>query len=290
MSCSSTIWPGVSAAAGSVSFITSFIAQIPQLIETYKDKTVEGLSPIFLLAWLFGDITSLIGALLTHQLPFQIILALYFMANDMFICGQYYYYGILHQNKLATPGHESKISAERIATISSRGSLDRGLKKKSWLASLFVFGNSAHGFPILMSYMTKASGDNTLPPPAPVPSSSGIGIALSWVGAMCYVCARIPQLIKNYKRKSTDGLSPFLFINTLLTNITYALSIFTSCDYLDCEDKKSFVLNELPFLVGSVGTVFFDLTYFYQHYILYADDVKLRELEAQEADETTPLL
>lgn len=157
MSCSSTIWPSVSAAAGSVSFITSFIAQIPQLIETYKDKTVEGLSPIFLLAWLFGDITSLIGALLTHQLPFQIILALYFMANDMFICGQYYYYGILHQNKLATPGHESKISAERIATISSRGSLNRGLKKKSWLASLFVFGNSAHGFPILMSYMTKAS-------------------------------------------------------------------------------------------------------------------------------------
>ena len=54
----------------------------PQIIETYRDKSVDGLSPYFLLAWLCGDITSLIGAKLTGQLLFQILLAIYFLLND----------------------------------------------------------------------------------------------------------------------------------------------------------------------------------------------------------------
>lgn len=286
MSCSHTILPHVSTVAGTVSFLSSFIAQIPQLLETYADKTVEGLSPIFLLAWLLGDITSVIGAVLTHQLAFQVILALYFLVNDLFICGQYYYYGILHQNKLATRGHEAMPVEERIATVRSRGSgavLDARLKRKSWLASLFIFGNGAHGFPLILSAASLTVS------PVPPDNSMTIGRILSWAGAMCYVGARIPQLIKNYHRKSTDGLSPFLFLNTLLANTTYTLSIFTSCAYLGSEDKWAFAMNEMPFIVGSAGTIVFDIIYFYQNYVLYAEDMLLRELEAR-GEEREPLI
>ncbi|SCU77839.1 LADA_0A02476g1_1 [Lachancea dasiensis] len=289
MSCSHSILPHVSTISGSVSFLSSFIAQIPQVLETYEDKTVEGLSPYFLLAWLLGDITSLAGAVLTKQLPFQIILALYFLTNDIFICGQYYYYGVLHENKLATPGHEHKDAEERMAAVRSRTSdvsINAALNRRSWFAGILCMITGANGSPISVGIDSKG-GSNF---------SEQAGTVLAWIGALCYVGARIPQLLKNYQRKSTDGLSPFLFINTLLANTTYNLSIFTSCEYLESLDKWDFVMREMPFIVGSAGTVLFDLTYFYQHYILYSEDMRLRELEGRlgvdptTRDETSPLL
>ncbi|SCU85694.1 LAME_0D02366g1_1 [Lachancea meyersii CBS 8951] len=285
MSCSHSVLAQVSTVSGYVSFLTSFIAQIPQVLETYVDKTVEGLSPWFLLAWLVGDITSLGGAILTDQLPFQIILAIYFLLNDLFICGQYYYYGVLHENKLATPGHEQIAPEERIAFVRSRSSerpLDSGFNQQSWLAGLLCFSTGARGMALGNTFRV-ASTNST--------AASNAGVVLAWFGALCYVGARIPQLYKNYQRKSTDGLSPFLFINTLLANTTYNVSIFTSCKFLERADKWDFVMNEMPFIVGSAGTVLFDLAYFYQHYVLYAEDMRLRELETHLSnDESTPLL
>lgn len=294
MSCQYHVLPHISTIAGSISFLSSFVAQIPQVLETYVDKTVEGLSPLFLLAWLMGDITTLVGAVLTQQLSFQIILALYFLANDLFICGQYYYYGIVHGNKLATPGHEKKSSDERMAIVRSRGSeasINAGLQRRTWLAGLLCWFSGANGLPLGLSAQDAVSS----------PETSHLGVTLSWIGALCYVGARIPQLFKNYNRKSTDGLSPFLFINTLIANITYTVSIFTSCEYLSCPDRLGFAVSEMPFIVGSTGTIVFDLVYFYQHYVLYAADMRLRELEAQTEgiqptedavipDENTPLL
>lgn len=33
-----------------------------------------------------------------------------------------------------------------------------------------------------------------------------VGLALGYTSAVCYLCARIPQIIKNYKEKSTEGM------------------------------------------------------------------------------------
>jgi hypothetical protein len=65
-----------------------------QVIENYKRQSVEGLALPFLANWLFGalrrdvpagirsehplhsgDITNLVGCILTHQLPFQTVSA-----------------------------------------------------------------------------------------------------------------------------------------------------------------------------------------------------------------------
>lgn len=289
-SCGEGIWPQISAASGGISFMTSFVAQIPQLIETYEDKSVEGLSPVFLLCWLTGDITGLLGAILTRQLHFQILLAVYYLINDMVICCQYYYYGIIHKNKLATPGHESVTFEERLRLVRSRGSnssIKFHAKKRWWVFSaLFSQPSLANGLPLPVvsaaSSIISSQLQNTNEQ-----GQSSTGQILSWVGAMAYFCARIPQLIKNYRRKSTDGLSPLLFASTLLANLTYTLSIFTSCSYFTAPDREAFIMNELPFIFGSAGTIVFDLIYFYQHYILYADDQLIRQIES---DELTPLI
>lgn len=291
------VWRIISDVNGSISFLSSFVSLFPQIIETYHDKTVDGLSPYFLLCWLMGDITSLIGAVMTDQLRFQIMLVIYFLLNDLFVCGQYYYYGVVYKNSLATVGHEPmSVVISRMnsagSVISGGGGGDRNIN-----GLISVISHAS-----LVSGMGICGGEDKSED-----TKRGIeGIILSWIGALFYVGARIPQLIKNYRRKSTDGISPFLFATTLIGNITYNISIFTSVQYINSGDKWGFVRRTLPFIFGSAGTIVFDLIYFYQYYVLYVDDTRLRTMERQllggestttdpeaadpEAAEQTPLL
>ncbi|WAR13847.1 LAAT1-like protein [Mya arenaria] len=58
----------------------------------------------------------------------------------------------------------------------------------------------------------------------------------------------------NYKRQSTDGLSIMMFILAVLGNLTYGLSILVR--QLDV----NYILKHLPWLIGSLGVIFLDLS------------------------------
>ncbi|CAG8494977.1 9363_t:CDS:2, partial [Cetraspora pellucida] len=73
-----------------------------------------------------------------------------------------------------------------------------------------------------------------------------------WSGAMCYFVARIPQVIKNYKSQSTEGLSLAMFCYCALGNITFCLSIIIySVEF-------NYLLGNLPWLAGNTGALLFD--------------------------------
>lgn len=38
-----------------------------------------------------------------------------------------------------------------------------------------------------------------------------IGMSLGYLSAICYLCARIPQIIKNYREKSCEGKAPYTY-------------------------------------------------------------------------------
>jgi hypothetical protein len=63
---------------------------IRQLYENYRNSSCEGLSIVFLAQWMAGDVTNLVGCLLTKQLPFQIAVATYFCGIDLCILVQYF--------------------------------------------------------------------------------------------------------------------------------------------------------------------------------------------------------
>ena len=52
----------------------------PQIIENYKLQSGEGLSVLFIVIWLFGDITNLVGAIIAGLLLTVIIVAAYVSA------------------------------------------------------------------------------------------------------------------------------------------------------------------------------------------------------------------
>ena len=77
---------------------------------------------------------------------------------------------------------------------------------------------------------------------------------LGYLSAIFYLSARIPQIYHNYKLKSTEGLSLLFFMFSTLGNVSFTASIMFALT-----DMAYFLLN-LPWLIGSAGTVFFDFT------------------------------
>lgn len=105
-----------------------------------------------------------------------------------------------------------------------------------------------------------------IPTPAPTNSSSDqatteipVGAEiLGYISAIFYLFARIPQIIKNYREKSCEGLSLLFFLLSLMGNATYGLSIF--CHSL----QRRYLLTNLPWLMGSLGTMIEDVIIFQQ--------------------------
>ncbi len=60
------------------------------------------------------------------------------------------------------------------------------------------------------------------------------------------------------------GLSLQLFIFAVLGNLTYVLSILLT------SVEKDYILDSLPYIVGSGGTLFFDIVIFIQFRIFAA--------------------
>jgi uncharacterized protein with PQ loop repeat len=81
---------------------------------------------------------------------------------------------------------------------------------------------------------------------------STLGQIFGWGCAVLYLGSRIPQVVKNFRRKSTDGLSLLFFLFACLGNITYVLSILS----LSLDARYLFV--NLSWLVGSAGTLMLD--------------------------------
>jgi len=80
-----------------------------------------------------------------------------------------------------------------------------------------------------------------------------IGTVLAYLSASVYLTSRLPQMYKNYKRGSVEGLSPFMFLCAVMGNLTYALGVLVK------SVKREDMISAAPFLLGSIGTIVFDL-------------------------------
>lgn len=97
------------------------------------------------------------------------------------------------------------------------------------------------------------------PAPAPgtsaPPSTAGAtptplgATILGYTSAILYLTARLPQIYKNARTRSCDGLSLLFFLLSLLGNITYGAGILAH------SLEGGYVKTNAPWLLGSLGTV-----------------------------------
>lgn len=109
---------------------------------------------------------------------------------------------------------------------------------------------------------------------APSVSKTPVGASiLGYMSAVCYLgyvhfrvetnmlmmgSARIPQIIKNYRDKSCEGLALLFFLLSLMGNFTYGAGIL--CHSLE----REYLITNMPWLIGSLGTMAEDAIIFLQ--------------------------
>lgn len=124
--------------------------------------------------------------------------------------------------------------------------------------------------------------DNDLPDNPSEPLTFDFwGQIFGYFCAVLYLGSRIPQLLLNYQRKSTEGVSLLFFLFACIGNLTYVLSIFAYspvCRSRVCEPGEAaevygrYILVNCSWLIGSLGTLLLDMAIFVQFFLYQKDD------------------
>ncbi|KAG8853517.1 hypothetical protein FRB96_008119 [Tulasnella sp. 330] len=142
------------------------------------------------------------------------------------------------------------------------GSMRHG---SSFLAGGFPRMRGVHPDGTVMLDNDADDSESHRPKPRPQPERPStkqvIGRISSWMCTVLYLTSRLPQIWKNWIRKSVDGLSMTLFISAFLGNTFYVLSILTNPILNQpAPIPMDYIREAIPFLLGSGGTLLFDVT------------------------------
>lgn len=281
---------------------------MPQLIEQWRLKSAEGIAIGFISIWFLGDVFNLTGAFLAHLLPEVVFLAVWFCFADFLMIFSYVYYTYIYK-KHHHPHHDRSRSSNSLSPNNSHhhphhhhhqlehDAADENealLRRRSSTITNIALEPSNHSIwtryvlPIFfvvaagaMGYFVSTPSSQSSPPngelPAPI-DDGGVNVLaqiFGYLSAILYLGARIPQIIQNYQRKSVYGLSLLFFLFLTLGNLTYAGQI------LFYRSDSKYILLNLSWLLGSLGTIFEDCIIFAQFYV-YGDN-EGKEVDDHEA-------
>ena len=133
-------------------------------------------------------------------------------------------------------------------------------------------------------------------PPSETPSETlhfnFWGQVSGYICAALYLGSRVPQLLLNYRRKSTEGISMLFFLFACIGNLTYVLSIVAYKPVCKkprhCHEGEAlaiygkYILVNLSWLLGSFGTLCLDAGVFIQYFLYRKEDDSSDEEEDDE--------
>lgn len=111
-----------------------------------------------------------------------------------------------------------------------------------------------------------------------------IGRAVGYASSVFYLGSRLSQIYKNHSRRSCEGLAMSMFFTAACANIAYGLAIL-----LRGGGNPTYLINSIPWLLGSLGTVALDTTILAQsrYYTKRAQRMR-RTVGATEGDGDVP--
>ena len=360
--CVPTSLAFLSTALGIFSIVAWLFAQLPQIYKNYRLKSASGLSIYFLGEWLFGDVTNLIGALLTGQASWQIGIATYYCIVDVCLSSQYLWYthvkvwrkkekieyiegegddendgrraivvvppsddgSSLKSANGKSPSADSQPNNPRVSEDGQSKTAHAPLTSTEWNEKITAedlhhlpqntprtITLSSHA-PILFSLANLAATAIASPIPlsSPAtfsttanasPSSAQIqltGRIFSWISTLLYLGSRLPQIYKNAQRRSTAGLSPYMFLAAFTGNFLYSAAIIANplawSSYppsgahgwvgSEGSDRATWVGLAAPFWLGAAGVLVLDATVGLQ-FLAYGGGGRGEEVEVLVEDE-----
>ncbi|KAL8786024.1 MAG: hypothetical protein Q9213_003005 [Squamulea squamosa] len=347
----------LSGICGSISIACWIVVFSPQIIENFRRHSADGLSLIFIIIWLAGDVFNILGAVLQGVIPTMTILAVYYTVADIVLLGQCFYYrgftlsdaqpesdeeAIVEEATEESPllvrgcaatrptsrpsavdadrsrrsssfssfhGHLNQVDATHLSPATpliptSKPTADPSYASASASTSPFrIFALNTVALILVCAagvlgwfLSTRSTHGRQFLDTSPILATETEEIHFDlWGQIFGYLCAalylgsRIPQLLLNYRRKSTEGVSMLFFLFACMGNLTYVMSIFAyepECAKLgreygtiQCEhgewssDYRTYILVNTSWLIGSAGTLLLDLMIFAQFW-MYRKNVK----------------
>lgn len=257
---------------GLLSILCFMLSSFPQYYNSCKTGNMDrALSIWFLLLWLAGDSCNLIGSFLANQLPLQKYTAVYYVMADLLMLAMYTYYKMKRRAFERRTGLHVVGVFCSLCFVTSLTQLPDVDTQKEIISS---------GFRSRSLLSTAGVSDVT-----PFTTKEVIGFCIGSLSSVLYLFSRLPQIYTNFKRKSTAGVSYFLFALVILGNTMYGLSVLLKNPDLG-QGESSYLIHHLPWLIGSLGTLFLDLIISVQ-FLIYRNAEARLELNH---DETAPLI
>ncbi|XP_063751889.1 lysosomal amino acid transporter 1 homolog isoform X2 [Eleginops maclovinus] len=255
---------------GLLSILCFMVSSLPQYYSSCKTGNMDSaLSIWFLLLWLGGDSCNLVGSFLADQLPLQTYTAGYYVIADLMMLALYVYY--MTKNRM----RQGRVVLRVVGVACVLGFT-------SSLVHLPGLGAQQEVIPSEFRSRALLSTSDLSAIKAFTPKEI-IGFSIGSVSSVLYLCSRIPQMYTNFKRKSTEGVSYFLFALVILGNTTYGLSVLLK-NPDEGQGEKSYMIHHLPWLIGSLGTLSLDILISFQ-FLIYR-----KAKEDVGTGETTPLI
>ncbi|KAM9475564.1 lysosomal amino acid transporter 1 homolog isoform 1-T2 [Clarias gariepinus] len=250
------------------------VSSFPQYYSSCKKGNMDSaLSIWFLLLWLSGDSCNLAGSFLADQLPLQKYTAVYYVLADLLMISMYTYYKMRNRWS-SSDGRAVLYAVGALCTLSVFSSLLQ-------FPNSLIHTRTSSGF---RSRTLLAVDEPNASSIRPFSTKEIIGFTFGAVSSMLYLCSRLPQIYTNFQRKSTEGVSFFLFALVILGNLTYGASVLVK-NPDQRQGEISYIVHHLPWLIGSLGTLFLDLVISVQ-FVMYRKASQPR----QDSEETTALL
>lgn len=258
----------VSGITGSISIACWIIVFAPQIYENFVRKSSEGLSLMFIILWLAGDVFNVLGSALQGVLPTMIILAVYYTLADVVLLWQCLNYGHKSLADLIHLSPANPFDGDVIEHVLSREEDEEEEAARKALSPVKNFF-----FKLLLVTLVIASGlvgwyisyvknyYKYKHPEEPTMVFDPLAQFFGWLCAVLYLGSRVPQILLNYKRKSCEGISFMFFLFACLGNLTYVISI------LSIDVSWNYLLINSSWLAGSFGTLALDFTIFVQFFI-----------------------
>ncbi|KAL9019629.1 MAG: hypothetical protein Q9185_003094 [Variospora sp. 1 TL-2023] len=304
----------LSGICGSVSIACWIVVFTPQVIENFRRGSADGLSLVFIAIWLLGDVFNIVGTVLQGVIPTMTILAVYYTFADAVLLGQCLYYRGFTPSDAQPSSNEDTIADEAneesplLSDANTRGrsssrpavaDAELSLSKHSTstlrtilfntTALILVCAAGVAGWAVSMGsarskYPQQGQDTSTIT----TMESEAVrfdlwGQVFGYLSAVLYLGSRVPQLLLNYRRKSTEGISILFFLFACVGNLTYVLSIFayepqcakparayggSQCEQGEWErEYKKYILVNTSWLIGSAGTLLLDCMIFVQFWI-----------------------
>jgi len=237
-------------------------------------------------------------------------LALYYVAVDIILVSQYFYFTSINRSSTVLVGHP--VRYDDSIDDDDDGSDDSYLvdsdretehKRKATPVTRVRSRSLASTLVVVVSLMFHLAGASPIissvePSPSTGFTLRDLGGILSWFSTFLYLTSRLPQLLLNSRRRSTSGLAISLFAAAFCGNFFYSISLLLNplghYDYppyggggiagKDGNDHFEWWGRTLPFFLGASGVLGEDAAVGWQ-WLMWGERESKDEIEVEYEDE-----